>query len=172
MSDPPEDFLRRWSRLKHEAATPPAVPAEAGQVAKPAGEAASVELPPLESLTPESDFSVFMQPQVDDNLRRSALKRLFQDPRFNQMDGLDIYVGDYTALDPIPDEMLAQLVQARNVLGLGKDEPVPQQEAGPALESDAATVAELPAAALAADHTIETNSATPDKMSQSPSSEA
>ena len=37
------------------------------------------------------------------------------DPRFNLMDGLDIYVGDYTKSDPIPDDVLKRLVQARAI---------------------------------------------------------
>ena len=31
------------------------------------------------------------------------------------MDGLDIYVGDYTKSDPIPDDVLKRLVQARAI---------------------------------------------------------
>ena len=59
----------------------------------------------------------FFQPQgkVDEALKRAALKQLLRDPRFNVMDGLDIYVGDYTKSDPIPDEVLKRLVQARAI---------------------------------------------------------
>ena len=57
---------------------------------------------PVESLTHDSDFSAFLQPQVEEALKRAALKKLFCDPRFNVMDGLDTYIGDYTQPDPIP----------------------------------------------------------------------
>jgi hypothetical protein len=63
----------------------------------------------VESLTHDSDFSPFMQPKVDEAVRRAALKKLFTDPRFNVMDGLDIYVGDYTQPDPMPEGMLEKL---------------------------------------------------------------
>ena len=74
-------------------------------------------MPPVETLTPESDFTAFFQRQgkVDEALKRAALKQLLRDPRFNVMDGLDIYVGDYTQSVPIPDDVLARLVQAQAI---------------------------------------------------------
>jgi hypothetical protein len=53
-------------------------------------------LPPVESLTIDSDFSAFLQPEVDETLKRQALKQLFRDPHFNVMDGLDVYIDDYS----------------------------------------------------------------------------
>ena len=73
----------------------------------------SPALPPVESLTFDSDFTAFMQSGIDDNVRRSALRKLLRDPRFNVMDGLDVYIDDYSKPDPIPPEMLQSLVQAR-----------------------------------------------------------
>ena len=35
-------------------------------------------------------------PNVDESLKRQALRKLFADPRFNVMDGLDVYIDDYT----------------------------------------------------------------------------
>ena len=100
-----EDFLRRWSRLKKEA------PAE-----KPA-ETPMPSLPALEKLTPESDFSGFMHPKVEDALRRVALKKLFAgDPHFNLPDPFEPFSGDWTAAATIPDEMLKTLNQARTLL--------------------------------------------------------
>jgi len=72
-------------------------------------------LPPVESLTIDSDFSAFLQPKVDEALRRQALKQLFRDPRFNVMDGLDTYVGDYTQPDPIAPEIVREMVQGRYI---------------------------------------------------------
>lgn len=72
-------------------------------------------LPPVESLTLQSDFTAFLQPDVEAGLKRAALKQLFRDPRFNVMDGLDVYVDDYSKPDPISPEILRQLVQARNI---------------------------------------------------------
>ena len=100
-----EDFLRRWSRLKKEA------PAE-----KPA-ETPAPSLPALDKLTPESDFSGFMHPKVEDALRRVALKKLFAgDPHFNVPDPFEPFSGDWTLAAPIPDEMMKTLNQARTLL--------------------------------------------------------
>jgi hypothetical protein len=107
-----EDFLRRWSRLKHErAAEPPAEkPVEKKEADPPK------PLPPVEKLTPESDFSPFMQPKVEDGLRRAALKKLFNDPHFNIPDPFEAYSGDWTVGEPIPPEMLATLNQSKTLL--------------------------------------------------------
>ncbi len=94
-------------------ATAPSAPApEVTATIAVAGAApAPVELPPVESLSFDSDFTAFLRPEVDADLRRAALKRLFRDPRFNVMDGLDTYIDDYTKPDPIPPDMLAELVK-------------------------------------------------------------
>ncbi len=110
--------LSRWSRRKLEATrdTPPTAPAAAAATAAPVPTAAGttpapIELPPVESLTFDSDFTAFLRPEVDADLKRAALKQLFRDPRFNVMDGLDTYIDDYTKSDPIPSDMLEGLLQ-------------------------------------------------------------
>lgn len=123
--------LRRWAQRKLDAAraeavaaapaatpaSPPATPANPpATTATPALQAAEQPvLPPIESLTIDSDFTLFMQPNVDAAVRRAALKQLFRDPRFNVMDGLDTYIDDYTKADPIPEDMLKQLAHARAI---------------------------------------------------------
>ena len=104
MADEKEAFLSRWSRLKREA------PVEKKE------EGAAPTLPPLESLTPESEFSGFMHPKVKEELRRLALKKLFSDPHFNLPDPFEAYSGDWTGGEPITPELLATLNQARSVL--------------------------------------------------------
>ena len=104
MSRDEQNFLRRWSRLKRQPA------------AKPDASGAPSELPALEALTFESDFGAFMRAKVDEGVKRAALKKLFSDPRFNVMDGLDVYIDDYSIEDPIPPGMLAQLQHARTTL--------------------------------------------------------
>src|SRR3569832_1769325 len=71
----------------------------------------------LEKLRPDDDFSAFMASDVDETVRRSAMKKLFSDPHFNVMDGLDIYIDDYNKFEPIPAAMLASLSHARGLLG-------------------------------------------------------
>ncbi len=128
---PPEGWsLGRWSRLKREAVrekdVPPAAPAKVAPPAiaaappaaidsTPASAARAETLPPVESLTFDSDFAAFLQPKVDETLKRQALKQLFRDPRFNVMDGLDVYIDDYSKPDPIDPEVVRQMVQARYI---------------------------------------------------------
>lgn len=109
-----ESFLARWARLKQQSREEAA--SERPDAAVSSDRAAPPPLPPLEKLTLESDYSGFFHPKVDENLRRAALKRLFSDPRFNVMDGLDVYIDDYSKPSPIPPEMLAALKQARDIL--------------------------------------------------------
>ncbi len=159
MSEDARDFLSRWSRRKTEArqaeaepkpAEAPVAPASAGlppetEAAVPAataGGAAPASLPPLDSLNGvASDYSEFLKPDVDESLRRGALKQLFRDPHFNVMDGLDIYIDDYTKEDPIPDAMLKALNHAQGLIFDREDSPAeaePQLAAGAAGEPAAA----------------------------------
>lgn len=132
-SPPAERFsLSRWSRRKREAAratqaeapaaaapaAPPvevAPPADVAPAATPAMPAAA-PLPPVENLTFDSDFAPFVQPKIDESTKRAALKKLFADPHFNAMDGLDVYVDDYTQPDPMPTGMLDKLARVYDAL--------------------------------------------------------
>ena len=143
MSAEPESFLARWSRRKlaaeREAERPvegaapevsvnPPAPiggegvAEGGPVSAPApvrdpDATTEVPLPPIESLDGlRSDYQAFFQQPVADDLRRAALKKLFADPHFNQMDMLDVYVDDYTQFEPLPAAMRVRLPSARAFL--------------------------------------------------------
>ena len=74
------------------------------------------ELPSLEdarALTPKSDFRPFMQQGVASDVRNAAVKKLFTDPHFNVMDGLDIYIDDYSKSDPLPLAVARELLAAK-----------------------------------------------------------
>ena len=139
-----EEFLSRWSRRKIEArggdgapnrapdgepepaslpvASPPAIP-HSGAGESSAQSSPGAPLPPVEELRGlESEYRDFLRPEVDESLRRTALKKLFQDPHFNIMDGLDTYIDDYTRADPIPQAMLKALNQAKGLLFEREDE--------------------------------------------------
>jgi len=107
-----EPFLARWSRLKRQT---PAANEDDAPVAK-ADQAPPPAVPPVDSLTPESDFTLFMNPKVKDELRRLALKKLFNDPHFNVPDPFEPYSRDCTLGEPISEEFLATLNQARTLL--------------------------------------------------------
>jgi len=129
MSEEKLDFLRRWSRLKRQSAA--AAPLEKVEPEKP------VELPALDSLTFESDFKAFMHSKIEAGVKRAALKKLFSDPRFNIMDGLDTYIDDYTKSETISEEMLAQLQHAQKRftdLVVAEQEPEPKPESTPGQE--------------------------------------
>lgn len=146
-AETPEEFLSRWSRRKREArqeALKPPAP-----VTPAAGEEAPA-LPPLEELGIDSDFRGFLHPKVDETLRRAALKKMFSDPHFNVMDGLDVYIDDYSVSDPLPASMLAELKQAQNILGWARETDeeaqkrramTPQQEAQDRAAAEAAALA-------------------------------
>jgi hypothetical protein len=108
-----EDFFSRWSTRKAEA---PAQPEAAPAAAEPAPELPPPTLEDVAALGRDADFSRFVKPGVDEAVRRSAMKKLFTDPHFNIMDGLDIYIGDYNTFEPIPPEMLAMLTHAKPLL--------------------------------------------------------
>jgi hypothetical protein len=177
VSDDP--FLSRWSRLKKASkAAPdsdlaPPVPApRAVPVAAPVPAAAAREaehdaapLPPLESLTPESDFSPFMRAKVEESVKRQALKTLFQDPRFNVMDGLDVYIGDYSVEDPLPDGWLEKMSQMAH---LG-DQPARVEAERKAAEEAALASADPPVEVK--NSTLDAGPATPDAGSPSDTSD-
>jgi hypothetical protein len=86
------------------------------------------EAPPLptledaQALSIDSDFKPFVSRAVAPEVRNTAMKKLFADPHFNVMDGLDIYIDDYTQPDPLPASMLRQMASAQ-FLGLVEPEP-------------------------------------------------
>ena len=176
-----DGFLSRWARRKADArsgvapapeASPappgpaatrglplPAMPAAPAPAAMPA---AAPDLPPLPTLddvarlTKDSDFSPYVARNVDAGVRNAAMKKLFSDPHFNVMDGLDTYIDDYGKPNPIPLSMLRQMNQAA-VLGLFADEtdaaaktPLPAKAfpngAGPATVAQSESTGPAPAA--------------------------
>jgi hypothetical protein len=93
----------------------------------------SEAMPTLEDvlkLTKDSDFSAYVKPGIDPQVQQAAMQKLFSDPRYNIMDGLDIYIDDYSKPDPIPLDMLKKMNQSK-MLGLFKtaEEKLADQEA-------------------------------------------
>ncbi len=139
MSENEGGFFSRWSQRKQavkaglvaedrvekklqEPVQTKAAPLATAHQAAAESKAEPVKLPTLadvEQLTPQSDFSSFMTQGVTPEVRNAAMKKLFTDPHYNVMDGLDIYIGDYNTPDPMPAGMLAKMVGAQ-FLGLVK----------------------------------------------------
>ena len=171
-----EGFLGRWSQRKQAlregkpveeppaSAAPqsvPAVTARTEPVRAETGAAPEIEAPPpptledAQALTPQSDFRRYVVGDVDPEVRHAAMRKLFSDPHFNVMDGLDIYIEDYNTPNPLPASMLRQMTSAR-VLGLLEDEDKDKKPPASATQVDTTMVpapaeaAEPPAAAQAA----------------------
>lgn len=100
MSDEP--FLSRWSRRKQAASKmEPAAPPPSGETAE-AAEAAETplppDLPPVDSLGKESDYSAFLRDGVPKELKQAALKKLWEsDPALMAPEIMDLHMGDYAA---------------------------------------------------------------------------
>ncbi|MEO5659652.1 MAG: DUF3306 domain-containing protein [Polaromonas sp.] len=159
MADEPQGFLGRWSSrktdvlkgrpLEEPAAIAKPVPVVVGGVAESAPLAAMPEaseadkpaekmlsLDDVRLLTADSDFTPFMARDVGPEVRNAAMKKLFTDPHYNVMDGLDTYIGDYSKSDPIPESMLRQMVGAKLLRLFDDDEKDDEKEAeNPNLQS-------------------------------------
>lgn len=103
-----DGFLARWSRLKREGGAAPAPVPTAQEPLPP--------LPELDTLNFDADFTGFLRQEVEEAVKRVALKKLFHSGPFNVMDGLDTYIDDYSIPDPIDEATLRSLVQARGLL--------------------------------------------------------
>ncbi len=119
--DSRESVFSRWSRRKLEVKEAEESSSESIELAKleagaegPLAEApvevepeapplTDADMPDIETLTEESDFSPFMSPGVSDELRNLALRKLFRASVFNVRDGLDEYDDDFTTFEKLGD---------------------------------------------------------------------
>ncbi len=89
------------------------------------------DMPPVEELTEDSDYSDFLSPKVSDALRKQALRKLFHLPFLNVVDGLDDYAEDYTKFaslgDIIPHEM-KRMLEREKQQELEKSQELEEQE--------------------------------------------
>lgn len=81
-------------------------PAAAQQLSADKVRLAKLGLPPIESLTFESDYTVFMAPGVPSDIRCKALRKLWSFPFFRESDGLGTYAGNYTADQDTPEKQV------------------------------------------------------------------
>jgi hypothetical protein len=139
-----EGFASRWSRLKTEARATPAVvppvaelpPAEIDeakelQPVSPPAEEKPVELPPVETLTRDSDYSLFMRGDVASDLRSQALRKLWTlDPHFATIDISECHSIDFNAVQCFPEGLKNTIYR----VGSGMVEAVEEIERAEAAE--------------------------------------
>jgi len=117
-------FYGRWSRRKQQARTGNPAPEDeaagspaetrAGGLAEDhsppqAAALTDADMPALESLDADSDYSGFLSEGVSDELRNKALRKLFLSPQFNVVDGLDDYCEDFTSFEALGDIVTADM---------------------------------------------------------------
>ena len=104
-------FLHRWSRRKSsnliEEGVQPELDSSSKNQTVEIKEPENSDVPQIPTMDDvekidkgAADFSVFMHGDVDQTVQRAAMRKLFSDPHFNVMDGLDIYIDDYSKPDP------------------------------------------------------------------------
>ncbi len=121
-----DSLIHRWSKQKSQADVQDSVPAQAKEqepspsldnhevepkelaendnaVEDNEEEKEPVELPPIESLSEDSDYSPFMSSEVEEGIRKLALRKLFKSPFFNVVDGLNDYDDDFTSFEALGD---------------------------------------------------------------------
>ena len=153
-SEDDSNFFSRWSRRKVQVRTgeplpaePPVAPAAPVAVvvaapaavpkAEPLPEQPAAEAPPVLTLedvarlTPESDYSAFVARGVPADVRNAAVKKLFTDPHYNVMDGLDIYIDDYSKPSPLSVADMAKMVGAQFLKLVDDPEDKPKVAAMP-----------------------------------------
>ena len=67
------------------------------------------DMPDINTLNEESDYSGFLSPGVSEKLRNAALRKLFQGKSFNICDGLDDYDEEFTAFEKLGDIVTADM---------------------------------------------------------------
>lgn len=145
-----ESLFSRFHRRKTEARLAEHVPTEVVSEAAPdeatlpvvasstAGaakidERTDADMPPLESLSEDSDFTGFLSPKVSESLRRAALRKLFHGEGFNVIDELDDYAEDFTTFETLGDIITADMhhrieLEARKSAEAAKQALLPSDE--------------------------------------------
>jgi hypothetical protein len=89
----------------------------------------------VRALHADSSFAPFVARDVAPEVRNAAMKKLFTDPHYNVMDGLDIYIDDYSRPDPMPAAMLRQMASAKFLKLFDDEEQMPVPESVPPASS-------------------------------------
>lgn len=137
-----ESAFRRWSRRKHAARR--GIADETGDGREPASQAPAVadadppapELPDIDSLDADSDFSVFLSGGVPEAVQRLALRKLWRlNPVFANLDGLLDYGEDFSDAATVVEGLRTAYRVGKGIIG--DEETAPDEAAGePATGAD------------------------------------
>ena len=133
-----EPFLSRWSRRKKDerehARTPADEVDEAAEAGEQPAEISPEDLPDIDTLDKDSDFTVFMREGVPEALKRRALRKLWTtDPVLANVDGLNDYDGDYATLLEKGAEAMRRFAATGDQTGRPAAFPAAEEiDAGPA----------------------------------------
>jgi len=139
----------------------PAQPPRTDAAAQATERPAPPTLADVATLTRESDYSRFVAPDVSGEVKNAALKKLFGNPHFNVMDGLDVYIDDYSKADPLPAAVARQLAQTA-FLGFVEAKPTPAHPVQPAAVDQPAAATNPSQTFAPADATAECGEAKPE----------
>jgi hypothetical protein len=155
-----EGPLRRWAQRRRDVAREAqaearrrGIPEEAPEVRQSTDDSpgpAAVEeealtdedMPSLDTLGEDSDYSGFLSPGVSEALRRRALRKLFSSAAFNIPDGLDDYDDDFTSFAALGDIVTSDMKHQAEVeaerarQARAGTEPAPEIEDGPSPVED------------------------------------
>lgn len=172
MAEDESSFVSRWSRRKRERdltaeAKPEAPLAERAEGEGPQTEAEVEELvkslPDIETMTEESDFTVFLQKGIPQELKQRALRRLWRlNPIFANLDGLNDYDDDFT------DAALV-VKNLKTLYEVGKGMPDPKK---PEEEEEEAETAEAESLEESGAETEDGDDSKPESRSQDETAEA
>ena len=161
--------------MPHALASHPAAPSESESESPAGTPEKTLSLDDVRQLTQDSDFKPFAARGVAPEVRNAAMKKLFADPHYNVMDGLDIYIDDYSQPDPIPLAMLRQMTGARLLKIF--DDPGEVNEVDGAVDADSEKALAQPGSIQASTEAAPTpaaslNNPTPQTVAQSAESSA
>ncbi len=100
------------------------MPAVAPGENTPAGGDAAKDLPPVDGLDKDSDYTPFLGDGVPEKLARAAMRKLWRsDPIFAFRDGLDDYDEDFTIMQTIAEAFAGKGGKAKAKKTKGKAKP-------------------------------------------------
>ena len=135
------NFLKRWSgrktALREKQPNKQATVSDYDEVALPDRQdenevenmAIPEDLPDVDALNKDSDFSLFMREGTPEHLKKIALRKLFNsDPAFSVLDGLNDYDEDYSMVGMVTEAVSTRYQPGRGMVD-SEDEKNADEEA-------------------------------------------